>query len=134
MKALFRILIVVVTLTSCTPQDRLNRLIRKHPELVKRDTVWTKDTVVVNGTSADTSFYFYQKDTVVIKKDQLTLKYFFNKDSTIYISGKCDTITVIKEVPTYINSVTSKYTGRDIKLIIIVLAVLAILYLLFRRI
>jgi hypothetical protein len=36
-----------------------------------------------------------QKDTVIIKEGGLTMRYYYNThDSTIYLSGKCDTIFV----------------------------------------
>lgn len=99
-------LLATICLLGCTPEGRLARLVKRHPELIKTDTIWKKDTVVVAGTQKDTSFYFYQKDTVVIKQDQLTMKYFFRSDSTIYLEGKCDTVTIIREIPVQVNTIT----------------------------
>lgn len=55
------------------------------------------DTITVNSVSTDTLFKFYhvQKDTTIIREGRLTMKYFYNtKDSTVFLSGKCDTIRV----------------------------------------
>ena len=97
----------LLLLLSCSPQARLNRLVRKYPELVRTDTVWRKDTVVFYGTKTDTIIKIWQKDTVIIKKDQLTLKYYMRNDSTIYLEGECDTVTIYRNVPVVVNSLTA---------------------------
>lgn len=38
-------LLLAVLVTACTPQQRLNRLLRKHPELTRTDTVFTTVTI-----------------------------------------------------------------------------------------
>lgn len=106
MRTLLLLFTATLLLTSCAPQKRLNRLLKRHPELIKTDTVWRKDTVVVWGTKTDTIIKIWQKDTVIIRKDQLTMKYFMRNDSTIYLEGECDTVTIIRDVPTVVNSVT----------------------------
>lgn len=88
---------------SCTPQQRLARLLKKHPELIAVDTVYKKDTIIVNRVYKDTVFFnTITKDTVVIKDRQLTIKY-FNTGDSIYIKGECDTIKIIREVPVIVN-------------------------------
>ena len=100
--------VALMCCVSCSPQARLARLIKKHPELVKTDTVWKKDTVIVFGTKFDTVLKIFQRDTVIIKKDQLTLKYFMRNDSTIYLEGECDTVKIIREIPVQVNSIEVK--------------------------
>lgn len=60
MKNFLFILIAAIVL-SCSPQKRLARLLVKHPELVKTDTIMrkfrVKDSVIVPGERIDTSFY-----------------------------------------------------------------------------
>ena len=103
MKLIFVILIAL--LFSCSPQKRLNRLIKKHPELVKTDTIVVRDTIrdtvniTTNLTRVDTIFSFNQVfDTITITKDNLTVRYYHDTvHDKVYISGECDTIWV--EVP-----------------------------------
>lgn len=102
MKNIF-ILSAIILVTSCDPAKRISRIVKRHPELVKVDTVWKSDTIIVSGASKDSTFRFYQHDTVVLKKDNLTVKYFFNKDSTVYIQGKCAPDTIVKYYPVQIN-------------------------------
>ena len=42
-------------LFSCTPQRRLNRLLTNHPELLEKDTIIVRDTVVVQNYNYDTT-------------------------------------------------------------------------------
>lgn len=88
---------------SCDPGKRISRIVKRHPELVKTDTVWRKDTIITQGAQKDSTFHFYQTDTVFMKKDNLTVKYYFNHDSTIYLEGKCDPDTIIKMYPVQVN-------------------------------
>jgi hypothetical protein len=96
---------LIVLLFSCSPQKRLNRLIKKHPELVKIDTIVVRDTIrdtvniTTNLTRVDTIFSFNQVfDTITITKDNLTVRYYHDTvHDKVYISGECDTIWV--EVP-----------------------------------
>lgn len=103
MKLIFVILIAL--LFSCSPQKKLNRLIKKYPELVKTDTILVRDTIrdtiniTTNLTRVDTVFSFSQVfDTITITKDNLTVRYYHDTVyDKVYISGECDTIWV--EVP-----------------------------------
>lgn len=45
---------LAMSLASCTPQQRLNRLLKKHPELVKHDTVFIEKTITIAEVKADT--------------------------------------------------------------------------------
>jgi hypothetical protein len=103
-----RIVILLTFLSSCTPENRLNRLISKHPHLVKSDTIWKTDTTIIQAVRYDTSFTL-SYDTTTIVHDRLTIKHFFNRhDSTVYISGECAGDTIYKEIPTVINTVISE--------------------------
>lgn len=91
------LLFTVLVLGSCiTPKEfaekRIARILKRHPELVKTDTVWKTDSITIAGVSKDSTFHFYQHDTVTLKKDNVTVKYYFRKDSTVYLQGKCDPV------------------------------------------
>jgi len=83
----------------------MNRLIKKHPYLIKVDTIVVRDTIrdTINFTTElirlDTVFSFNEIfDTITIVKDNLTVRYFHDTiHDKVYISGECDTIWV--EVP-----------------------------------
>jgi hypothetical protein len=105
-------LLATLLLCSCSPEKRLARLLRQHPELVKKDTIWRRDTTISKEVSKDSSFYYYQTDTVFMREGKLTVKYVMNHDSTVYISGKCDADTIIKLVPQIINNVVAGDVSR----------------------
>ena len=93
--------LVSIFLIACSPQKRLARLVKKHPELLHHDTIVKIDTVTITTMRVDHDTTFLEKgtDTVTIQKDNLTVRYIRVRDS-IYLSGTCDTIkeTVIREV------------------------------------
>ena len=108
-------IIAVLLLSSCTCQNKLKRLLKRCPDLVKGDTITLIDTVVIPSVEVDSVFYFNQKDTIIIKEGLLTVKYFYNNhDSTVYLNGRCDTIVRIieRQVPT--NTIIQKRTFFDL--------------------
>jgi hypothetical protein len=89
-------------LTACNPQRRLNRLVKKHPELVKVDTLIIRDSfkITVPSIQIDTFVKLEQlKDTIYFQKDFVTVK-LFQRNDTIFMLAKTDTIfkTVYKEI------------------------------------
>lgn len=70
------------------------------------DTVYKTIEVVVDKVETDTVFKhsYTSKDTVIIKEGRLTMKYFYNThDSTVYLTGKCDTVKVPVNVPVVVH-------------------------------
>lgn len=97
---------------SCSPERRLANLLKKHPQLVKTDTVFRHDTIIIPGSTVDTTFIHHiTKDTIIIRENNTTVKY-FNDGKTVYLQGKTDTTTIIKEVPVVIHSVEAKPESR----------------------
>ena len=91
------IIVSILFLSSCTPQQRLNNLLGKHPYLAQaqvRDTTLTVseiDNIYLDGKSIDTVFSFYV-DTFVVN------------DSGV-------TVTIIKEVDRWrVKTVVDKQT------------------------
>lgn len=104
MKMLFWVLFILslICIISCSPNcyTLYDKLKRKCPELVKTDSIKIRDTTVVNGIKKDTVFR-NTTDTTIIKERQLTMKYFYNQTTnTVFLSGKCDTVVVVKEIKT----------------------------------
>ncbi len=93
---------LLLVVASCSPQTRLNRIVRKNPGLLKTttETIVVKDTVTIttDRTTKD-SLFFFQNDTVVVKENNLTIKYFYDTVTKLsYIQGECDTITITEYV------------------------------------
>ena len=66
-------------LFSCTPQRRLNRLLTNHPELLEKDTIIVKDTVIVQNYNYDTTTIIRLHDTTtVINNERVVLKYYYD--------------------------------------------------------
>lgn len=104
MKKIINILLISLLL-SCSAEKKLAKLVQKHPELVSNDTITITDTIVTSSVKSDTILYNQPTtDTVIIKKEKLTIKYFNTRDS-IFIEGKCDPDTIIKEIPVKVNTI-----------------------------
>jgi hypothetical protein len=100
-KNLLLFIITVLLLYSCSPQKRLHKLVTKHPELTRIDTIKIQDSVFVPGIKADTVFHFsVLKDTIIITKEKLQIQLIEIND-TIYLNAKVepDTIIITKEIP-----------------------------------
>ena len=66
-------------LFSCTPQRRLNRLLTNHPQLLEKDTIIVKDTVIVQNYNYDTTTIIRTHDTTtVINNERVVLKYYYD--------------------------------------------------------
>lgn len=100
MKYLF---IITLIIFSCSPQRRFDRLIKKHPELLTKDTLYVKDTIhdtiriKIPEVHVDTVVE-YEKlyDTIYLEKDQLKVKVWMDREKKVYIQGKCDTVYIVK--------------------------------------
>ncbi len=97
---------------SCSPQKRLNRLLKKHPELsVTKDTTF-RDTIWLNNTQIDTVFNS-SVDTVILKNDSIKITYIKVKDK-IYLKGETILKPVIRERTVSIKSpVITKTVMRE---------------------
>jgi hypothetical protein len=124
------VIVLFLGLVSCTPEMRLKRLLKKNPDLIKTDTIWRKDTVIVEALRYDTTFSF-SYDTTTIIHDRMTIKHFFNRhDSTVYISGECAGDTIYRDVPVTVNNVEPP-KGNNIMLWIVILGLIFVI--LFKR-
>jgi hypothetical protein len=71
--------LLLCLLFSCTPQRRLNRLLTNHPELLEKDTIIVRDTVVVQNYNYDTTTIIRLHDTTtVINNERVVLKYYYD--------------------------------------------------------
>jgi len=134
------VLSVLITLCivciGCSPNKRLNRLIKRHPELIQIDTTIVHDTLHTETIKADTVFkdttYFrLLRDTITVTNDRLTIKQYYHRDS-IFIEGECLGDTIIREIPVpyeTVKPVTETKTPNYVWLIVgglIILCILAV--------
>ena len=112
--SLVYVFIIIGLIASCSPQKRLHRLISKHPELVKIDSVRIIDTIVIPAiTTYDTIEIATMPDTVVIEREKVRIEI-----QKIKVEGKPklvfkteykqDTVIITKVVPKYALSVYEK--------------------------
>ena len=90
-------------LISCTPQKRLNRIVRNNPHLLNKDTIRVIDTIVLQNYSVDTIHEIEFHDTVIIQNnDRVEARYYYDtvkKEIHHYIECKSDTIVKDRFVP-----------------------------------
>jgi len=95
---IFVTIFLLLLLSSCSPQHRLQRLVAHHPELKIADTLILRDTIIRSAIIADSSFPLSQMtDTVVISRDRLEIKLVKQHD-TIHVTGQCKSDTIIREL------------------------------------
>lgn len=105
MRNLIKPLVLLLLISAaCSPQKRLNRLERKHPELFRVDTLWKYDTVRIEATMFDTVLLAgATADTVVIHDSLMTIRY-FNDGKHVYIQGETKTIDRIIKYPVQVKA------------------------------
>ena len=95
--------LLLCLLFSCTPQRRLNRLLTNHPELLEKDTMVVRDTVVVENYNYDTTTIIKLHDTTtVINNERVILKYYYDTlREVIHHDVEClgDTVYIETLVP-----------------------------------
>ena len=129
-----RYIIIILLLSSCTPQKRLNMLVKKHPELIKVDTLSVHDTIHTETIKADTvfkdtTFLRLLRDTITVVNDRLRINTYHYRDS-IFIEGECIGDTIIREIRVpykYIQPVTKVKTPAYIIILLVGLVILLIL-------
>lgn len=93
--------LIMILLCSCSPERRIARIVKRHPELLVKDTLTLRDTLFRPGSVRDSSFIF-TGDTVYIRDGKQEIKYFYNTTNQHhYIKGevKPDTIFYEKKIP-----------------------------------
>lgn len=130
------IAIILLFVFGCSPQKKLNRLIKRHPELLQADTISFSDTIIRKGIRVDT-FLSIKFDTFTIKKGNLSIRGRIVHD-TLYLQAKVkeDTAVVERKIP-YNPVVVKELTfwekyGTFIWILIFLLLIIVILYLISR--
>ena len=138
MKRLIYILLLITLIISCTPQRRLERLLRKHPELTSVDSITIHDTirVIVPEVHLDTIVTLQQLyDTVYLEQEQLKVKVWMDRYNKVYIQGKCDTVyidkIVTRKIPIRIYEKTPLWK-KIINWIFVFLLIITVIYTLYK--
>ena len=106
--------IIAISLLSCSPQKRLNRLVKKHPDLLSNDTIRVIDTLVIPTIQIDTTTIFIPHKTVeVINNEKVRLQYRYDTiTKEIYHEVECKGDTLVREilVPVEKYNITNDYS------------------------
>jgi len=106
------LLIILMLFTGCA-SNKANRKLKRANKLIAQaeqlgvkwhsDTVFQKIPIYIDSVRVDSIFTTKPGDTVYLQKDRLKIKYIRLAGDSVYIEGKCDSVTVIKEVPFIVN-------------------------------
>lgn len=128
MKKYTAIALLILFLSSCSPQKRLQRLLKKNPQLIELDTIRVIDTVIIDNYTYDTITNIHLHDsTTVINNEKVILKYFYDTlTREIWHEVECLGDTVIKETVVQVEKVVYKQLTwwQEYKTIILILSLI----------
>lgn len=91
-----KIILLFLSLAACTPQQRLQRIINRHPELISADTVKVFDSFITSEVKFDTFLIISEiRDTLKISNDKIKI---IIKHDTAFVKVRIPADTIIKEV------------------------------------
>lgn len=128
MNKLFYILLSFVLL-SCTPEKRLQRLLKKFPHLIHSTDTTIKDTTILASFHYDTTVNAqFFRDTIYIKQNNLQTKIFYNyKTDSLYISNYKQADTIYKTITVPGKTITIKESENNGLKYLYVLALIILL-------
>ena len=133
------LILILIFLTSCNPQNRLNRKVKRAENyaykhgLVIKDTIRVIDTVIVDNYIHDTTATFYRHDSItVVNNEKVFLRYFYDTlRQEIYHEIECKGDTIIREVLVPVDK--WKVIEKDNRFNIILIVLLAALFFVILR-
>ena len=133
------LLLILIFLTSCNPENRLNRKVKRAENyaykhgLVIKDTIKVIDTVIVDNYIHDTTATFYRHDSItVVNNEKVFLKYFYDTlRQEIYHEIECKGDTIIREVLVPVDKI--KVIEKDNRFNIILIVLIAALFFVILR-
>ena len=133
------LLLILIFLVSCNPQNRLNRKVKRAENyaykhgLVIKDTIKVIDTVIVDNYIHDTTATFYRHDSItVVNNEKVFLRYFYDTlRQEIYHEIECKGDTIIREVFIPVDKI--KVIEKDNRFNIILIVILAALFFVILR-
>lgn len=112
----FLLYIAILLSFGCTPQKRINRIVKKHPELATPDTVFLSDTITRPAIIIDTQFTLLIHDTIVISNGEATATIERTGENSFMFSAFVPADTIIKNhvIPySTINATTPEAKKRE---------------------
>ena len=133
------LILILIFITSCNPQNRLNRKVKRAENyaykhgLVIKDTIKVVDTVIVDNYIHDTTATFYRHDSItVVNNEKVFLRYFYDTlRQEIYHEVECKGDTIIREVLVPVDKI--KVIEKDSRFNIILIVLLAALFFVILR-
>jgi len=132
-------LIILIFLVSCSPQNRLNRKVKRAENyaykhgLIIQDTIRIVDTVLIDNYIHDTTATIIMHDSVtVVNNEKVVLRYFYDTlRQEIYHEVECKGDTIIREVVVPVDK--WKVVDKDYRYTIVVIILLIALILIILR-
>lgn len=133
-----RILIVILFfLVSCSPQNRLNRKVKRAEKfankhgLVIKDTIKVVDTVLIDNYIHDTTSTIILHDSVtVVNNEKVVLRYFYDTlRQEIYHEIECKGDTIIREVVVPVDKIKVIEKDNRYMMLIVIILIAFILYM-----
>ena len=123
-----RYIILIFLLCSCSPQKRIDRIVSKNPELLTKDTITIRDTIITKSVSTDTIFNI-NFDTINIEKEKLKVRLIRIND-TIQVFAECKEDTIFYEKVIEVDKIqVNEKNNYWIWLILLIIILLIVKYL-----
>lgn len=92
-------ILIICFLISCSPQKRLNRLVKKYPQLTQLDTIRIIDTIVIDNYNYDTvETVNYHDTTIIVNNERIEARYFYDTlRQEIFHEITCKSDTIIQD-------------------------------------
>ena len=134
-----RIILICIILISCSPQNRLNRKVKRAENyaykhgLVIKDTIKVIDTVIIESYIHDTTATIIKSDsTIVVNNEKVFLRYFYDTlRQEIYHEVECKGDTIVKEILVPVDKI--KVIEKDNRFNIILIVLIAALFFVVLR-
>ena len=79
MKRYTEIALLILFLSSCSPHQRLQRLLKKNPQLIELDTIRVIDTVIIQRYDTTLINTIIRQDSVtLINTERIKIKYYYD--------------------------------------------------------
>jgi hypothetical protein len=120
------LILILIFLTSCNPQNRLNRKVKR------AENYAYKHGLVINYIHDTTATIIKHDSTIVVNNEKVFLRYFYDTlRQEIYHEVECRGDTIIREVLVPVDKI--KVIEKDNRFNIILIVILAALFFVILR-
>lgn len=126
--AIVLFLLSILASVGCSPQKRINRIIKNNPHLVQKDTVWITDTIIVEGVKYDTITKFLTNTKVeVINNERVRLQYFYDTvTNEIHHEVECKENRIVYERSFVVDKVVTTHDWQKYVIWLVILLVVIV--------